>query len=540
MYKILIVDDDKIIRAGLKVIIESNYDDCEAIIQAANGRIALEILQSDAIDIMITDVRMPVMDGVELIKKVRECSLNVKSIVLSGFDEYKYVRETLKNGACDYLLKPIQNEELLKTLDKVKAEIKSERQMKEQLDSYHWKLNKSLPVLKENFLVNLIKTGSIQVETFLEKQRELGIPDIGSYTMVLISIDDLYKIKMSISANEDASALNMLKYITDSVFSSEGHEETIISIICENRILLMIYTLEEYSSRLHENVIKCLDKVKEKIMHEINFTVSMGVSEVNNYINNAHIAYKQAKLALEKRFYMGKNNIITYNPDVCCYSSAGLGQFKDKMDDLIISVDLGKTSEVKKKSEVIFDEIMKMNLSPDLFRDLLIKLVHIADSVSQEFSNASLGYPSEEFDIVFYIEEINTAAELKKYFADMFVELTERINTERAERSIKIIEIAKEYIRKHYKEDISLKSVADYVHLNPNYFSELFKKQEGKNFMDFIIETKVNEAKRLLCDPSIKVYEVGHLVGYEEPASFNRAFKKLIGVSPSQYRNIVK
>jgi two-component system response regulator YesN len=125
LYKILIVDDDKIIRGGLKAIIESNYNDCESIFQAANGERALEILRSDNIDIMITDVRMPVMDGVELIKKVKECNLNVKSIVLSGFDEYKYVRETLKNGACDYLLKPLQNEELLKILDKAKAEILS-------------------------------------------------------------------------------------------------------------------------------------------------------------------------------------------------------------------------------------------------------------------------------------------------------------------------------------------------------------------------------------------------------------------------------
>jgi two-component system response regulator YesN len=211
----------------------------------------------------------------------------------------------------------------------------------------------------------------------------------------------------------------------------------------------------------------------------------------------------------------------------------------DRLELISSFLSEGHSNRVKKAVSELFDWMCKQRVDPVQMREICLGIITRMCSASGEFGSAVDSLKDEEFDICYFIREVDTYLELKEYIATAFYKISEKMNYARQEKSKRIIDISRDYIQKHYNEDISLKTIADLVHLNPNYFSEYFKNEIGKNFYCFVTETKINIAKKLLINPEIRVYEVGQLVGYNEPVSFNRAFKRVEGVSPAEYRKII-
>jgi two-component system response regulator YesN len=181
-----------------------------------------------------------------------------------------------------------------------------------------------------------------------------------------------------------------------------------------------------------------------------------------------------------------------------------------------------------------------MHVEPAQFKGYFVSLLHRISAKLPEFKEALDDLAIRGSDLGEKILEAGTVNDLKDQLMSAFYQIANRISSIRQDRSKKPVEIAKEYIKKHFDEDISLKTVADIVFMNPSYFSELFKNETGKNFIDFLIDTRIAAAKTYLTKPEIKIYEIGQLVGYDEPVSFNRTFKKVVGVSPLQYRKLIK
>jgi two-component system response regulator YesN len=272
---------------------------------------------------------------------------------------------------------------------------------------------------------------------------------------------------------------------------------------------------------------------------ENDFTVTCGISKMYDDLERTHIAYHQALFALMRKFYEGKDRIISYRPEDSIYDNFSEEQLRNDINSLLNRVEIGESLKAKNAIYSIIDILRKSNLDPDRFREIMLNIVRNVCFASQEFKDIMEGYIHEDTDFLQSIKEMNTLTELTEYTATAFYNIIERMNQVRAERSRKIINIAKEFIKKHYIEEINQRMVAEHVYLNPNYFSELFKNETGKSFTEYLIEVRINAAKVLLVKPEVKVYEVGQMVGYNEPVSFNRAFKKIVGVSPAEYRKII-
>lgn len=407
--KILVVDDDKIIRMGLKVLINRLFDNHKVVSEVQNGLLALNYLKENNVDIVITDIKMPVMTGDELIKRtMTELANPPIFIVLSGYDEFTYVRDTMKYGAFNYLLKPISEEDLIKVIRETEIKIKDNRK------NYNI-INKSIDVLRKDFFKHILFS----------------------------NMDISYKIDKTFLEN--------------------------------------IQINEEYTYKL---VIIQRSKEDEKEV-------------LGNFIKQMKLTFDYIKNIL---FYFEENIYIVF------YWNNNYKNYKESIENEIIN--LTKVFIENNKNVYILkdiDQIWKLREQSKKFRKIKHNLIK-ENKVKQFILNISDDSISE--------------------------------NINNAEKSnLVAVKLAKEYIINNFSKNITLKDVADEVFLSQNYLSELFKKEMGEGFYEFLSMYRVNVAKELLTTTNLRIYEISESVGYNDPVTFGRAFKKITGFTPNGFRN---
>ncbi|MGG7143150.1 response regulator transcription factor [Clostridium nigeriense] len=410
--RILIVDDDKIIRMGLTKILKRLFDQHEVVSDFQNGLIALEYLKENKIDLVITDIKMPIMTGTQLIENaIRELEKPPIFIVLSGYDEFTYVRDTMKSGAFNYLLKPINQDELKIVIEEAELKIR-ENSKKEKI------LNKSIDILKKDFFKNLLFANvdtSNRANKLLFENIQLNENYI--YKMIIVDRDK----------NNDRSLVsNFIKVILERFKSIEY-----LSFNFEDSIYIIFY----------------LDSSK------------------NNYIDRL-------------------NEYIEENVDI----------FIKNNNNVYIIQEIDKVWKLKEQSK---------------------KFRKIKNTISSN-------------------------SKVRKYLLNLEDDLSISDKSESKKTNLIAIKLAKQYIIDNFNKNITLKEVADKVFLSQNYLSELFKKETGEGFYDFLSRYRVNIAKDLLTKTNLKVYEVAENVGYSDSITFGRAFKKITGETPNSFRNCNK
>lgn len=517
---IMLVDDDIIIREGMKKIIRKADRSWKVAAEAGDGEAALKILdEMSEIDLLITDVRMPIMDGIELIKKVRERNEKIRIIVLSGFDEFDYVRNAFMHGAVDYLLKPFQKEDLLARLQNIEEKILSD-----DVTESHRRKNRN--VLIADIMIHLLKDGG---DVKPEEIRELEILGINVQYPLFFVIDicaDQYYGQYQDIQQYEKHLRNDMEKIAEELKEKKDYEYC----CCMNgrEILMLLFCNSEMQRELlSKRVFIALNTLSDEN------TNSMGVSNVHNEVSEMKQAYIEAWDAIQARFYLGQNKQIHYNEIVgkCIDIAYDLEQPVNQLAHYIELCDYVKAKQVM---EQIF-----LNLSyckPDKFRKYMHRMIEMLMVRIKDFESALLLHGQ---DYQFQIDYLNTYRELKSFMNSILQGTIEYMKGEKEKRSKKRIELAKKYIEENYQKQINLNDVAEYVELNASYFSNLFKVETGMNFSDFLLDVRMDNAKKLLRDPKIKVYEIGNLVGYEDAVSFGRAFKKKLGMSPKEYRNSV-
>ena len=407
--RILVVDDDKIIRMGLTKILKRLFNQHQVVSDFQNGLLALEYLKENKIDLVITDIKMPIMTGTQLIERaVRELENPPIFIVLSGYDEFTYVRDTMKSGAFNYLLKPIKQDELKTVIEEVEARIK-ENNKKEKI------LSKSIDILKKDFFKNILfSNGDTK-------------PNIDKILLENIQLNENYVYKMIIidrDKNNDKVLLS--NFIKNIIEKFKGIEY--LSFNFEDNTYIIFY--------LDSSINNCIDSLNEYIEENVDIFIE----------NNKNVYIVQA-----------------------------------------------------------IDKVWKLKEQFKGFRKLK--------------------------------STISPKGKVKKYLLNLEDDLSVDDRNESKKTNLIAIKLAKQYIIDNFNKNITLKEVADTVFLSQNYLSELFKKETGEGFYDFLSQYRVNIAKDLLTKTNLKVYEVAEKVGYSDSITFGRVFKKITGETPNSFRN---
>ena len=518
---IFLVDDDEVIRMGMRKMIEKADRGWTVSGEAGDGEMALKFLDEHRdVDLLICDVKMPIMDGLELVKIIRQKrDYDPKIVMLSGYNEFDFVRSAFMNGACDYILKPFKKDEFLALITDIENRIKKERQIEQTTSENN-------DFLVSEILKKLSKCTVSEVEDHVKRLTDLGIKtDYSYFATVRVMVDQYYK-QFSAEGQYNKELNMVLDRLITLGSARKGFD--FITCIFKQEIMILAFAEDdekfmEFACKLHE----LLNKGDEEV------SVTVAISNIYNDLSKMPESFAESEKAIMSRFYLGQNKFISYE------SIAGKSidiqyDIEPMVKDLVHNINLCDYMKSKEIMDKIFLDLSYCNA--DKFR----KYIHdIIDMLSLRIENFGNFVAMNSAEINFYVDYLNTFRELKTYMNSLLQSVIEFINGEREKRSKRRIEMAKEYIAVHYYEPFTLNDIAEYVELNASYFSNLFKTETGINFSEYLLNVRMDKAKELLRDPKIKVYEIGNLVGYDDAVSFGRAFKKKWGISPKEYRNSV-
>ena len=524
LYKLMIVDDEEEIRLG--VIKKINWEENGFIDvgDAENGKEALELAEKIHPDVIMTDIKMPFMDGLELGKRVADIMPSTKIIIFSGSDDLEYAHQAIKINVVEYVLKPINSIELIDVLKRLKEKLDKEYNDKRNIEVLEKHYIESIPVIREQLLIGALE-GRITKEQWKENEKKLGLDFINQYLSVaLINIDDL------IMKEENRLVLISLKNIVDETMKNYCK---FISFPYLDKIAILL-SLNEKDNMF--DIIKGLNEICKIFECVFGSAISIGIGRIYGDINKIGFSYRTAQSALAYRPILGNGKSI-YIDDVEPDNSVQL-QFEDQEEiKFLNSIKLSNKEEIRIEVENIFKKIEESRVSLEKYRIYLMEVITSMVKLIQSYNIEVNKVFGDEFNFYTYLEGFNSILEIKEWFIEKSILLNEIIKKERVNSSRLLVEKAKEYIRNNYNdEELSVEKLCFNLHVSPTYFSTIFKKETDMSFVSYLTDIRLEEAVKLLNTTDDKTYIIATKVGYQEANYFSYVFKKKYGISPSRYR----
>lgn len=516
-YRVLVVDDEYRISVLISKLIHWEELELECAGVVDNSVIALETVQKDQIDIMITDIRMPQMDGMELIEKAMNANPALKVIVISGYKEFEYAQKAIQFGVGSYLVKPVNEAALNDNLKKIILECEKENEAVHMRNT----VSKSERIIKSNLLKDIIELDSMPSDTehILKNGIYRGI-DIKLDQERLTDFD--HGSKETIVSEIVSIVENRLKDITESV------------LLCE-KADLHIYCLFSYQEENHAQIRSALGEIllsiQKYLMESAIYTVTIGVGEEQSGIGEIRYSIKGAYRAVCNRIRLGTGRLI-YEDSIPSYEA--------------VDVRITSCVEELKAIHASYSEERLISLVNTMFEKYLQEnemdysgCYKLAEMLTEKFFDE---FPEEQTEnkkmILSKIQHSNSILRLKKM---MKTELCEELkkNREAAQsESVKPVRQAKEYVEQHYSEKIVLEDMAELVGLNPVYFSVLFKKETDMNFSTYLLQIRMNKAAEMISGTNETIAAIAEKVGYKDSRYFSQCFEKTMGVKPALYRRL--
>lgn len=498
MLRIVVVDDEASIREGLGKIIGKESKRFVVAGLFANGQQVLDFISQEDIDVIITDIRMPVVDGLELIKQVKSSHPEIRCIMMSGFTDFEYARQALRYSAVDYLLKPINKKqlyELLYTLD----DEKTSQQSKGRL-------------IRQGLLLSYIKCPP----GLCAKLPQLTLP--GAYFSVFVmKCADLDGLRSSLQQHLEQCALN-----TWDLIDTDG---TGLAIVCY------------FSQKPSDDEIKGFAKQLKQICPPRRLL--LGSSSSYDLPALLYPAYTEAKRVCEYGIYeselWGYNHVGDIPEPGSSPDIARL--FANYRDEFIKALQIMSTPQANNSLEVIFDQARALKAPVESIALLCRLLLETASAELHEWEKSGNSLLGNNLEAA--LASCLSFREIQQKFTEQFTGALDEIRTGRLALADKSIETVKRWIAEHYDEPAELSHLANLVYLTPSYLSKLFKQETGMTITDYLIDVRIKKAKHLLRTSSeLKVHEIGRTVGYPDPAYFNKLFKRIVGLTPNEYKKI--
>lgn len=538
MYKLILVDDEEEVREGIVRKIEWDKIGFEVAGQAENGREALEIAEKTAPDLIITDIKMPFMDGLELSSEIKARFPTTKIIVLTGFDEFEYAQKAIKLNVVEYVLKPVSSQELIDTLIKVKKQIDEEIAQKEDMQSLREYYKSSLPVLKEKFLSLLIMS-KLEKSEIQKKSREYGINlDGEGFVVSVVSMDHSVK-KLSEDETHSHNGNNRLIELAMMKICDEIVEKyNLGTAFLYNDCVVVITVSGEWGKESVVNVtFSALEEIRQSVSKFLKHTVTIGVGTVCADSIFIYNSYQSAISALDYRLIMGNNRII-WIEDVEPKSINRIVFDELKAHALTSSIKVGTVEEVTQTIDGLFKDIIEMKAS---FKDYQIYLLEMLTTILKVARDSDIDMSNvlpSNYNLFVELYKFGDIHEVKHWITGICIKVMDFISKDRQNTSKLLVEKAKEYVMCHFHEsDITIDKVCMYLHISSTYFSSIFKRETKTTFINYLTQTRMDKARQLLRTTNMKSFEIAAKVGYSEPNYFSYCFKKKYGISPSEYRN---
>ena len=533
LYKFLLVDDDDLIREEIRVNIRWENYGFLFMGGCPDGRQAVNVIENDLPDVILTDICMPFLDGLELAKYVSERFPKIKVIILTGYDRFDYAQQAIKFNVNDFLLKPITPDELIELLQKLKKELDCERSFDKDIGELRKKVNESLPVLKERFLNKLINKRLDCTEI----QNKIDYFPLcfkyENYLVMVLDIDNSNEIQLQ-NGEEYYDILSMKIY---NICVRILHADKINAELFYNNdgymIMILNYTAKQ---NMEEAKILLAENIRMTIEKNCGCTVTIGIGTECSNVTDIPLSYQKSLAALEYRFQFGCNQIINYGD----LNQAGSIQHAMKREWIREIINALKTQDISVTEDIIkkmMEDIRQSDFSIDrcyvYIQKLIVFIYTILDdlNIGEESIFGAIKNPFE------YIKQFKTIEKIGEWLSGIAGKINKSIAAKKYDSELQKINMAKQYINGQYnKDELTLSSLCAHLCMSKSKFSLIFKKYTGRTFKEYLTMLRLEKSRELLRTTDMKFYEIADFVGFKDPHYFAYIFKKIVKMTPSQFK----
>ena len=529
--KLIIADDEKWVRTAIRSLIPFEKLGLTLSCEAANGIEALELCRQYDPDILLTDIMMPGLTGLELIKEVHGLLPKLRIVVISGYNDFEYAKAAMRYGVTDYLLKPVDENELVQVLERIGAELGEQARLLKTKEAEEEQYKKAFPVMCEAFLNQVISRNSMTADKIRSELKKCGIELYdNSFTICVTSPDENQRFEGDREGGDYYRLLvkrAMKHYAKAITFPLIQDKTTLVSIL--------------NSDNKTEGIQKAFRICNRILQKKHQLSISTGVSGSTHQPCMLQDLYIKACEALEARFWEGAGTLAVYRPGYLA-EDMKLTLSEEMLNKITLNLKLSNMQTAVSYVEGISSDLKNNQyIKPELVREFfwqfvqsVIIMLNIQLSFIRQETKVTGEQPYERIKGTLFMSSLETCIkELLQSIFNFYHDKNPLDNNS-------LVENAKKVIENNFAGDISLEQVAKHVHLSPAYLSELFKKETGMSFIDYKTIIRIECAKKLLCTPSMNISEISGKVGYSDPKYFSKLFKKITGKTIYEYRKEVR
>lgn len=535
MYKLMLVDDEDAVRKN--VINKINWDQYgfTIVCEANNGNEAYEMFEIYTPEVVITDIKMPFMNGLELSEKILEKYPFTKIIVLTGFDEFQYAKKSIDIHITNYILKPIASKELIDVLKEVKYKIDVEIQEKTDVERLKEYYEKSYPLMKNKFLEELVHGEYLEEEV----NRWIKYYDLDLkgkwYLVSIIKIDNFYQKRKEENSKETEFKKIALLNMVDEIDESKPLG---IYFLMNNQIVIISTSVNDDEVEFTQAMIGKCEEIRQGVEKFLQFTVTIGIGHTCEKVSQLYGSMKSALSAHDYKMAMGNNKVI-YIKDLEKKEDQYLGLDEIKKRRIVRVLKAGNKEDWFEFVDEMFNEITILYIQQ--FQVDLLEILTLVIKTAKELQIDVNNFLNNEMNLYQMISNFDQLDYIRNNLLEMGEKIIQYVLKGRINTSIGIVSKAKEYVMQNYSDwELNIEKICKYLNYSPNYFSAVYKKETGQAFMNYLLEIRIEASKDLILRTDMKTFEIALKVGFSSSNYFSFCFKKKMNISPSTYRKKMK
>ena len=532
LYRIILVDDEEEVRKGIIRKIDWETLGFQVVGDAENGQDALEKIEQLEPDVVMTEIRKPYMDGLTLTSWIRQKYPSVKVLIFSGFDDFEYAQQAIKLNVTEYILKPVNVEELTQILNRVRENLDQEIEQRRDVDRLRESYLNSLPILRELFLNDMVR-GNMPAEDIRQKLEEYKIDILGAekWLTAVINVENETAEETGLILHQEKELIpisvkslledNLKDYCRFTAFNSAVGITLIAAVDGEKK---------------QTSLIDLLGDICKEIKRILQVTVTIGIGYFCMDLEQLPAAYQSAVDALGYQEIVGTGNIIYIN-DMEPVSRGKLQLETRDEADLIAAVKFGTREKIEAAARSFASrmESARVHMRQQQVYQMSIINCLIRLMQQQDLDLGAMFGTDEMYGKVIYGNM--KPEEFASVITEVGCRMNEAMNRERDKTAKKVILEAKQYILDHYQDpELSVDVMCRQLHMSPAYFSTVFKRETGQTYIAYLTEVRLDKAVELLNTTDDKTYVIAQKVGYQEQNYFSYVFKKRFGISPTKFR----
>ncbi|MDQ0886747.1 two-component system response regulator YesN [Paenibacillus sp. V4I9] len=527
MYKMLLVDDESRQLKALANIVRALRPEYK-VYEALNGRLALDFIQDNPMDVIMTDIRMPEMDGLQLVEALYENKNRAKVILLTGYGEFEYAQKAIRFGIFDYIVKPFGKSGLEKLLLKIDQVLELEYSENKRREDMARKLDESLPVYQTHLLNKWIHGQLNEAES---KELEKAVGTEGTGILLITELGTSNPIEAS-----KERIMHQMNMELKSLLKSRGHVISFFLDGQESTVAFVVSSKEARLFRPKELLVILENWISNcKAEHGMKITVGVGAAWTEMMVSGKS-CYEQALSALQRKFFLGSGQAIFF--EEMTRETSKVNPLAGQEEELLAAIKKGDKDAMNNSINALFEPIPHLtHLNPAEIKEDVIRLIVFQLKAAKHFIGEE-EYHMSLREIRIQLVSCEDYNELRYWTKKILLKMIDLYQTAGKDKNRIIVEKCMTYIQEHFAEELSLELIAQMYHFNTSYFSSLFKNHTGTSLSDYVIKVRMDNAKRLLTNSDHKISDIAVKIGYKDSAYFIRLFKRELGISPNKFRHL--